>query len=42
VEQISAQISALNDPLQRRAGQLILARVNQLLTAIAPPGGVAK
>jgi len=42
VEQISAQISALKDPLQRRAGQLILARVNQLLTAIAPPGGVAK
>jgi esterase/lipase superfamily enzyme len=42
VSQISAQISALSDPLQQQAGRLILARVNQLLAAIGPasPGAI--
>jgi esterase/lipase superfamily enzyme len=43
VAQISAKVSALTDPLQRRAGELILARVNQLLTVLAPlPAAGAK
>ena len=43
VTQISSQISGMSDPLQRQAGQLILARVNQLLNILAPTStGVAR